>query len=56
VTLSAPRGHSSVGFAGTEYDVRDGRVTVPDEAEAPLRAHGYRKAAPAPPVPASRKG
>ncbi len=43
VRLKAPRGHVCVGFAGHEYAVGDGVVDVPDEAEAPLRAHGYRR-------------
>mgnify|MGYP001555002266 CR=1 FL=1 len=43
--LKAPRGHSSVGFAGIEYEVQDGFVTVPDAAEDALRPHGYRRAA-----------
>ena len=57
VKLKAPRGHSSVGFAGTEYEVQEGLVEVPDEAEAPLRAHGYRRpAADSSARPAPRKG
>jgi hypothetical protein len=55
VKLKAPRGHSSVGFAGTEYEVQDGLVEVPDEAEAALRAHGYRRPAEVA-RPAPRKG
>jgi hypothetical protein len=43
VRLKAPRAHTSVGFAGSEYAVVDGIVTVPDEAEAALKAHGYRR-------------
>lgn len=43
VKLKAPRGHSSVGFAGDEYEVSDGVVEVPDEAEAALKPHGYRR-------------
>ncbi len=43
VKLKAPRGHSSVGFAGDEYEVSDGHVEVPDEAEAALKPHGYRR-------------
>ena len=39
---------TSVGFAGTEYEVQDGLVEVPDEAEAALRAHGYRRPAETP--------
>jgi hypothetical protein len=46
VKLRAPRGHSCAGFAGTEYEVRDGLVEVPDEAEDALRPHGYRRPAP----------
>lgn len=45
VKLKAPRGHSSVGFAGDEYEVRDGEVEVPDAAEAALKPHGYRRPA-----------
>ena len=57
VKLKAPRGHSSVGFAGTEYEVQEGLVEVPDEAEAALRAHGYRRpAADAAARPAPKKG
>jgi hypothetical protein len=53
VKLKAPRGHSCAGFAGGEYEVRDGMVEVPDEAEDALRPHGYRRPAPegARPVP-----
>ena len=56
VKLKAPRGHSSVGFAGTEYEVQDGLVEVPDEAEAALAAHGYRRLGtdPSAPRPAVR--
>jgi hypothetical protein len=45
VKLKAPRGHSSVGFAGGEFAIRDGEVEVPDEAEAALKPHGYKRAA-----------
>ena len=45
VKLKAPRGHSSVGYAGGEFEVRDGEVEVPDEAEAALKPHGYKRAA-----------
>jgi hypothetical protein len=45
VRLKAPRGHSSVGFAGAEFEIRDGEVEVPDEAEAALKPHGYKRAA-----------
>lgn len=45
VKLKAPRGHSSVGFAGGEYEVRDGQVEVPDAAEGALKPHGYRRPA-----------
>lgn len=41
IRLKAPDGHASVGFGGSEYDVRDGIVDVPEEAAVPLRAHGY---------------
>ena len=54
VRLKAPRGHSSVGFAGAEYEVRDGEVEVPGEAEAALRPHGYnarRRCLPPPRAP-----
>ena len=45
VKLKAPRGHSSVGYAGGQFEVRDGEVEVPDEAEAALKPHGYKRAA-----------
>jgi hypothetical protein len=52
VRLKAPRGHSSVGFAGGEFEVRDGHVEVPDDAEAALKPHGYRRPPAAePPTP-----
>lgn len=56
VRLKAPRGHSSVGFAGAEYEVRDGEVEVPGEAEAALRPHGYKRAAVLPPAAARPSG
>jgi hypothetical protein len=50
IRLKAPKGGASVGFSGTEYEVQDGLVEVPDEAEAALRAHGYRRQAADAPV------
>jgi hypothetical protein len=60
ITLNAPDGHCCVGFEGREYEVHDGQVELPDHAEAPLRAHGYRRpkaddAATAPPAPRKRR-
>ncbi|HUK60249.1 MAG TPA: hypothetical protein VLV50_13545 [Stellaceae bacterium] len=45
VRLKAPKNQASVGFAGTEYEVCDGFVEVPEEAEEVLRPHGYKPAA-----------
>ncbi len=44
VRLKAPKGQTSVGFGGAEYEVRDGFVEVPEAAEPALRPHGYTKA------------
>jgi hypothetical protein len=56
IKLKAPAGHSSVGFEGVEYEIRDGHVAVPEQAEAPLRAHGYTKPdAPEAAKPAAKK-
>jgi hypothetical protein len=55
VRLKAPKNQASVGFGGSEYEVRDGFVEVPDEAEAVLRPHGYKPADEAPRNP-QKKG
>jgi hypothetical protein len=41
--LVAPDGAGSVTFAGKEYPVEDGAVSVPHAAVAHLHAHGYHR-------------
>lgn len=60
IVLSAPEGATGISFAGTNYEVVDGLVTLPAEAHAALtdlRAHGFVPApapeAAAPVAPAS---
>jgi hypothetical protein len=55
IRLKAPEGACCVGFAGKEYAVDDGRVTVPDEAAETLRAHSYERDEPRPKPPAAGK-
>jgi hypothetical protein len=55
VRLKAPKNQASVGFGGAVYEVRDGFVEVPEQAEAALRPHGYKPAVEPAPKP-RRKG
>jgi hypothetical protein len=60
ITLDAPDSHCCVGFEGSQYEVRDGQVDVPEHAEGPLHCHGYRRPkveyeTPAPPAPRKRR-
>jgi hypothetical protein len=41
VKLNAPEDAGSVSFAGVEYPVADGSVSVPAEAVDVLASHGY---------------